>query len=457
VKTINPYTEEVIEDHALDSREDLQRKLERTAKAFRDWRAKKPEQRAEPILKLGTLLEENRDSLTKLMVTEMGKLIGHAQAEVDLVIDICRYSAEEGPRILRDQSRDVDQGRALVTFQPIGTIFSVQPWNFPLYQVIRNAAPLLVSGNAMMLSHAPNVWGSAKRLVELFQEAGVPEGIFDAIYADDEDDLSVIYDHDSVRGVTFTGSAKTGAIVATEAAKRRKKSMLELGGSDAYLVFDDADIERAVEACVFGRFHNNGQVCTAAKRFIVQRGVYDDFRDAFRARVEELSLGDPMDEDTDLGPMARQDLLDKLVDQVKGSIDAGAKAVIGGEAPDRTGYFYAPTILERLEPGMPAYDEELFGPVASFIPVADEDEAVKVANSSRFGLGGGIFCADEDRAIRIAKHRLDTGMVNINGYSNAKVNVPFGGVKDSGYGREHDEYGFLEFVNIKAITVHEEK
>lgn len=455
MQTINPFTQETIEDHDLESAEAITEKLETAAKAFRDWKLKKPDERAVPIAKLGDLLEQRKDELAALMVREMGKCLSHAKAEIDLVVAICRYSVEEGPRILRDQSREVDAGRALVTFQPLGTIFSIQPWNFPFYQVIRNAVPVLIAGNAMMLSHAPNVWGCAKAIASLFEEAGTPEGIFTSVYTDDHD-LDFIYDHDSIRGVTFTGSDTAGAHVGAEAAKRRKKSLLELGGSDAYLVLEGADLDEAVEACLMGRFQNNGQVCTAAKRFIVEGAVYDDFRDAFVAKVESLALGDPMDDATDIGPMAREDLRDELAEQVKDSLDAGARAVVGGSAPDRDGFFFEPTVLERLEPGMPAYDDELFGPVASLIRVESEEEAIRVSNSSRYGLGGGIFCADEDRAIRIARDHLDTGMVNINGYGNAKPNVPFGGVKDSGYGREHDKYGFHEFVNIKAITVHED-
>ena len=386
------------------------------------------------------------------MTTEMGKPIQQGYQEIDLCKGIVDYSIKTAPDALADEERDLEEGRALVSYCPQGVIFSIQPWNFPFYQVIRYAIPNILAGNTTLLKHASCVWGCAEKIESLFKEAGLPEGVFTHLYAS-SDAIEDLYSAREIRGVTFTGSAGTGRKVAEKASKNLKKTVLELGGNDAYLVLEDADIELAAKASSLGRLINNGETCTSAKRFIVLSSVYDQFKEALKKEMQEAQLGNPMEKTTKVGPMARKDLLDKLDDQVQESLDKGATVVIGGNKDPRDGYYFQVTILENLNPGMPAYDDELFGPVASLIKVDSLEEAIEVANSSKFGLAGGVFSRDEDKAIEIAKNKLDTGQVNINGFVNARPQIPFGGVKDSGYGREHDRFSFHEFVNIKAIKI----
>lgn len=340
----------------------------------------------------------------------------------------------------------------MVTYQPIGVILGIQPWNFPFYQVIRYSIANIMAGNTVLLKHAPNVWGSAVEIEKVFREAGLPENVFRNLLID-ADQVGQLIEHEYVRGVTLTGSPKAGGAVAAKAGESLKKTVLELGSNDAFMVLADADIDLAVETCVQGRIYNNGETCVAAKRFIVVDAVYQEFRDKFVEKMSQVEYGNPTNENTKLGPIARDDLRETLHDLVKRSIDAGATCAFGGEIPDGPGYFYPSTVLEDLKPGMPAYDEELFGPVASLIRVKDEDEAIRVANDSRYGLGGGIFSKDEKRATHIARNLFETGMVNINGYNIAQPQLPFGGVKDSGYGREHGGFGMKEFVNVKSVMI----
>lgn len=313
-----------------------------------------------------------------------------------------------------------------------------------------------MAGNTTVLKHAKNVFGMAVAIQQLYEDAGFPKNVYQSLLIDGGT-ASDLIKHKYVRGVTFTGSDEVGKQVAKEAASLSKKTVMELGSNDAFIVLADADIDHAVEMCIQGRVINNGETCVAAKRFVVVDSVYDEFRDKFIAQCKKLKVGDPTNENTDLGPMARKDLRDELHEQVKESIDKGATLSLGGEIPDDGGYFYPITVLEDVSPGMPAYDDELFGPVASLIRARDDKQAMEVANDSRYGLGGGIFSSDTDNAIDLAKNEFDTGMVNINGYSLAQPNLPFGGVKDSGYGREHGGYGMREFVNIKTIMVAEKQ
>ena len=346
----------------------------------------------------------------------------------------------------------MDGGRAIISYQPTGVLLGIQPWNFPLYQVIRYSAANIMAGNTTVLKHAGNVFGMAEKIEELFKQAGFPEYCFNNLLIDGKTASSLI-SHKAISGVTFTGSDATGKKVAEEAGKHVKKTVLELGSNDAYLVLDDADLELAVKTCVTGRMINNGETCVSAKRFVVVESLYDDFKAQIKEQFEAMKMGDPMADDTDLGPMAREDLRDGIHDQVMESVKAGANIVTGGEIPSQTGYYYPPTLLDNLAPGMPAYDDELFGPVASLIKAKDNDDAMRIANDSRYGLGGGIFSKDEKKAIELAKKYFDTGMININGYGLAQPNLPFGGVKESGYGREHGGFGMREFVNIKCIMI----
>ena len=453
-QTINPATGEVIDTYELATDEQALATLRASHEAFLDWRKTSFEERAGILREIAKRLRANKDDYAALMTREMGKPIAQGGGEIELCAAICEFTADNGPQELADEERDLDGGRALVSYQPIGVILGIQPWNFPFYQVVRYAIANIMAGNTVLLKHAPNVWGAAVEIEKLFVAAGLPENVFRSLFID-ADQTSQLIEHEHVRGVTLTGSPRAGSAVAAKAGEQLKKSVLELGSNDAYLVLEDADIDRAVETCVQGRIYNNGETCVAAKRFIVVDAVYDAFREKFVEKMRQIEYGDPTDPNTALGPIAREDLRDTLHDLVKRSIDQGATCVCGGEIPDGPGYFYPVTVLEDLKPGMPAYDEELFGPAASLIRVADEAEAIRVANDSRYGLGGGIFSKDEQRAIDIARNLFDTGMVNINGYRLAQPHLPFGGVKDSGYGREHGGFGMKEFVNSKSLYVHQ--
>ena len=313
-----------------------------------------------------------------------------------------------------------------------------------------------MAGNGVLLKHAKNVTGSALKLKEVLEKAGLPKNLFTVLIIDHETSDKII-EHKLVRGVTLTGSSKAGEYVAQKAAKVLKKTVLELGSNDAYLVLDDADIDLAVQTSIFARTYNNGETCVAAKRFVVVEKVYDQFKAAFVKGMEAVNFGDPMDKASKLGPMAREDLRDKIHEQVEESVSNGATILCGGQVPDVTGYYYPSTVLGDVKPGQPAYSDELFGPVASLIKAKDNEDAMRIANDSRFGLGGGIFSKDEDKAIQLAKDHFDTGMININSYGLAHPNMPFGGVKDSGYGREHGGFGIREFVNTKSIMLNNSK
>jgi succinate-semialdehyde dehydrogenase/glutarate-semialdehyde dehydrogenase len=453
-QTVNPTSEEVLDTYELMSRGEAEAVIEQVHLAYQDWRDVSLESRAELLRKVASLIRDRQEQYSKLMAAEMGKTLKEGRQECELCAAICEYTATEGPEVLADETRELQGGRALISYRPQGVIYGIQPWNFPLYQVIRYSAANLMAGNAVLLKHAANVWGMALEVEKLYQDAGLPANVFRTLLID-HDVSDVVIDHKLVRGVTLTGSPGAGRVVAQQAARTLKKTVLELGSNDAYLVLADADIRKAAKVGVQGRVYNAGQTCVAAKRFIVEESVYDEFRDAYVEQMERLSMGDPADRTTDLGPMAREDLRDNLHNQVLESIKGGATCPTGGKVPDGKGFFYPPTVLENVAPGQPAYDDELFGPVAALIKVRDEEEAIRVANDSPFGLGGGIFSADEEKALRLARDRFDTGMVNINGYNLAKPNLPFGGVKASGYGREHGGFGMREFVNAKAIMITE--
>ncbi|MGO2476991.1 MAG: NAD-dependent succinate-semialdehyde dehydrogenase [Pseudoalteromonas sp.] len=454
VKTINPTTEQPINEYTLLTLAQAQAEVDKAQQAFLDWRTTTFTERAKHLNQLAVVFEQNKEAIAKLMTEEMGKVYPQGFQEIELCAAICRYTAENGPVQLVDEERDMQGGRAIVTYRPTGVLLGIQPWNFPLYQVIRYAVTNIMAGNTTVLKHAGNVFGMAEKIESMFDEAGFPDHVFKNLLVDGKT-ASELIDHKAIRGVTFTGSDGTGKKVAERAGKQVKKTVLELGSNDAYMVLDDADLTLAVKTCMQGRMVNNGQTCVSAKRFVVVDALYDDFKKAITEQFEGMKVGDPMSDDTDLGPMAREDLRDKIHQQVQESVKAGASVVTGGEIPEQTGYYYPPTLLENLSPGMPAYDDELFGPVASLIKAKDNDDAMRIANDSRYGLGGGIFSKDEKKAIDLAKKHFDTGMININGYGLAQPNLPFGGVKDSGYGREHGGFGIREFVNIKTIMINE--
>ncbi len=450
LKTINPATEEVIETYDLMTDDQASQAIDACHKAFLEWKMRSTEERAKVIRALGEGLRKNKDEFARLMTREVGKLIGDSQQEIDLCAAICDFTAEHGPKELADEERDIPGGTGVVSYAPVGVIYGIQPWNFPCYQAVRYAIANLMAGNGVLLKHAENCTGSGLFLKKVLEEAGLPKDLFTVLVIDHDQSDRVI-ENPLVRGVTLTGSDKAGRVVAAKAAENLKKTVLELGSNDAYIVLDDADLDTAVEACVQGRLYNNGQTCVNAKRFVVTEKNYDRFVERYAEKMRAVELGDPSEEDTKLGPMARSDLRDTLAEQVQESVRKGARALVGGETPDRTGAYYPATVLVDVAPGQPAYDDELFGPVASIIKAKDDDDAMRIANDSRYGLGGGIFSADEKRARELAAQHFDTGMVSINGFNIAIPNMPFGGVKDSGYGREHGGFGMKEFVNIKSI------
>ncbi|SLN69452.1 Succinate-semialdehyde dehydrogenase [NADP(+)] 1 [Aquimixticola soesokkakensis] len=452
ITTTNPATGKTIQTYPMMSAQEATAKLQAAHGAFEDWRHLTHAQRAPYLTKIAETLRGAADELAALMTQETGKLLRDGKREVDLCAALFDYCAKNGPALLADEDRThgADGARGVVSYQPTGVIYSIQPWNFPLYQPVRVLAANLMAGNACVLKHASICTGTGLRLRELCIEAGLPEDLFQVILID-HDTSDTLIAHPLVRGVTLTGSDGAGRHVGAVAAKALKKTVLELGSNDAYLVLEDADIETAVKYCVMGRLYNNGETCVAAKRFVVTDKVYDAFLDAFVAQMASIKMGDPADESTQLGPLSSQDQCDTVKGQVEDSVTAGAKLLCGGDVPERDGAFYPATVLVDVTPGMPAYDDEIFGPVAAVIRAKDDTDAMRIANDSRYGLGGGIFCKDEERALKLARDHFDTGMVRINSFGAADPNMPFGGVKDSGYGREHGGFGMKEFVNVKAI------
>lgn len=454
ITTVNPATGEDIKEYNYMSTDEVNKIVEASHQAFLEWRKTSHEERAKVITSIGETLMKYKEELSKLMTEERGKLYSQSLQEIELCKGICDYTAQKGVEALTDDERDIEGlKKGIVTYQPIGVIYGMQPWNFPAYQVFRYTIANLMAGNSVLLKHASNVTGSGLLIEKIFHESDLPNDLFRTILID-HDQSEKLIGHDKVRGVTLTGSDGAGSIVGQQAAKAIKKSVLELGSNDAFIVLEDADLELAVETCTQARLINNGETCVAAKRFIVVDSVYDEFRKRIIEKFESKKAGDPMDKSSDFGPLARKDLQEKLHEQVEESVNKGATISVGGQLPAGKGSFYPATILENVKKGQPAYDDELFGPVASLIRAKDQDDALRIANDSRYGLGGAIFSKDEEKAIRLAREEFDTGMVYINGYGLANPALPFGGVKNSGHGREHGGFGIKEFVNIKGLHVH---
>ncbi len=449
--TINPTTGKVIKKYPLMTDKQADEAVEKCHQAFLEWRMVSHKERGKIIKAIGKELKENAEELSKLMTNEMGKLLKQSKQEIELCAGICDWTAANGPENLKDEERELpDGGKGIITNSPIGVIYGIQPWNFPVYQVIRYSIANLMAGNGILLKHAENVTGTGLMLQKIYEKAGLPKNLFTVLKIT-HDQSDKIIKHKLVRGVTLTGSPDAGRAIAKKAGATLKKTVMELGSNDAYIVLEDADLNLAVKMCVQGRIYNNGETCVAAKRFVVVDKVYDEFRDAYVEQMKKIKHGDPTDKDSKIGPMAREDLRETLHEQVEKSVKKGAKILCGGEMPKGKGFFYPATVLDNVKPGQPAYDDELFGPVASLIRAKDEEDAMRIANDSKYGLGGGIFSKNEKKAMELASKHFDTGMVFINGFGLAQPNMPFGGVKDSGYGREHGGFGMKEFVNEKAI------
>lgn len=452
IATVNPLTEQVLHVYELMSDDEATQVIEKSHRAFLDWRLRSLEDRAAVMSRIAEELRSSADEFAQLMTNEVGKLLSDSRSEIELCAGICDYTAKNGPKVLADEDRDVPEGRGLVTHAPLGVIYGIQPWNFPCYQAVRYSISSLMAGNGVLLKHSENCTGSALMLRDIYERAGLPEGLFGVLLISHEQSDAVI-ENKLVRGVTLTGSDRAGRAVAQKAASVSKKTVLELGSNDAYMVFDDADLELAIKACAKGRLFNNGQTCVNAKRFIVTERNYDAFVEGYVEIFRSVVIGDPTDEGTQLGPLVSRRQRDQVHQQVEQSVAKGARVLVGGSVPDRTGWFYPATVLADVAPGQPAYDDEIFGPVAAIIKARDDEDAMRIANNSRYGLGGGIFSRDVDRALKMASTLFDTGMVNINTYTIASPDMPFGGVKDSGYGREHGAEGLKEWVNVKSITV----
>jgi len=449
---VDPATGRTLADYASLDDAALDRALTRARGAWHDWREVPVADRAAAVRRAGALLRARAAPLATLMAGEMGKPVAQGRAEAEKCAWVCEYFAEHGAAFLAPEPVDTGATRSFVAYEPLGPIFAIMPWNFPLWQVFRFVVPNLVAGNVALLKHAENVPGCALAIASLFEQAGLPEGVFTNLFITHEQAAAVIA-HPAVRGVTLTGSTRAGRAVASLAGRALKKTVLELGGSDAYVVLEDADLDLAASACATSRLINSGQSCIAAKRFIVVEAAREAFTARLVPRMREAKMGDPADEATTLGPMARLDLRDALHRQVEESLARGARVLLGGEVPEGPGAFYPATVLADVRPGMPAFDEELFGPVAAVIPAADEADAIRLANASAFGLGTAVFSRDVDRATRLATHALEAGACAVNDFVRSDPRLPFGGVKDSGYGRELARHGMLEFVNVKSVVV----
>jgi len=452
IQSINPATGESIKEYTLLENRELRPAIKATHKAYHSWRKTTIAQRATLMREAARILKTETHDYARLMAEEMGKPVKGGRAEVEKCALVCDYYAEHAEEFLRREPVANGNTKSFVTFEPMGAVLAVMPWNFPLWQVFRFAAPALMAGNVGLLKHASNVPGCALAIEDVFRQAGFPEGAFRTLLINNKQVAAAIR-NPLVTAVTLTGSTGAGRSIGQLAGKYLKKSVLELGGSDPYLILEDADLELAVEKCVTSRLINSGQSCIAAKRFIVVESRKEEFEQRFVERMKQAKMGDPMSEETVVGPQARPDLRDELHEQVQASIAKGARCVLGGEIPEGRGAYYPPTVLTDVKKGMVAYHDELFGPVASIIPVKTEKEAVKVANDSVFGLGAAVFTRDLEKGEWIAAHELQAGCCAVNDFVKSDPRLPFGGIKESGYGRELSYHGIKEFVNIKTVVV----
>jgi succinate-semialdehyde dehydrogenase/glutarate-semialdehyde dehydrogenase len=451
IETRNPATGEVLRSYEPDDKAALDAKLDGAVAAAARWRETAFEQRAERLHAVARYLRDHKAALAELATREMGKPIAESEAEVDKCATNCDWFAENGARLLANQDHPSNATRSYVAFRPLGVLLAIMPWNFPYWQVFRAAAPALMAGNVVVLKHASNVSGVSLECEKIFRESGMPDGVFTTLLIGSREMEPVVND-ERIAAVTLTGSEAAGSSVGALAGKAIKKTVLELGGSDYFIVLADADLDKAAEIGVKARFQNTGQSCIAAKRFIVEDSVYDAYVERFARRARELKVGDPMQRDTQIGPLARVDLRDALVEQVRDTVAAGAKLLLGGEPLDRPGAFFAPTVVGEVTPTMRMATEETFGPAAAMMRARNAAHAVELANGSRFGLGGNLWTRDLAQA-EILAAQLQSGNCFINGMTASDPRLPFGGVKKSGIGRELSEFGIREFVNVQTVWI----
>jgi len=452
IKSVSPYDGRVVGEYEETTPEQVETALTRAAEVQEEWATAPVPERAKPMSRLAEILESRRDELADLMADEMGKPVAQGVGEVDKCAWVCRHYAGSTEEILAQIEIEADRTKSYLVYRPLGVVLSVMPWNFPLWQVFRFLAPALMGGNGGILKHASNVTGCGLAINEMVTQAGFPNGLFSTLVLPSSR-VDEILEHPGIVAATLTGSDPAGRAVAVKAGSLLKKTVLELGGSDPSIVLADADLQAAADTCATARLINGGQSCIAAKRFIVEGPVYEEFVGLLAHGMSKAVMGDPRDPATTLGPMARIDLRDELHAQVEKSVSMGARMVIGGEIPDRDGAFYPPTVLADVEEGMPAYHEETFGPVAAVISATDLDDAVRIANDTEFGLGAAIYTSNVELGEQVARERLEAGSVFVNAFVASDPRLPFGGIKMSGYGRELADLGMKEFLNAKTVVV----
>jgi len=450
IRSVNPFNGELLAEFEQATSGSIENALDSGEKAYLNWKTTTFSLRTDILQNCSKALLDDKAKYASLISLEMGKVLKESVAEVEKCAWVCRYYAENGSRFLQDEPLEAEGKTAFISYEPIGIVLAVMPWNFPFWQVFRFAAPAIMAGNCGILKHASNVPQCALAIEDIFRKSGLPDGVFQTLLADADQVAGMIADR-RIKAVTLTGSEEAGSKVAETAGRYIKKTVLELGGTDPFIVLEDADIEEAAKTGAIARMINCGQSCIAAKRFVVTDAVYDDFLHLFSNTIAAMKQGDPMDTDTDYGPLAREDLVNDLHNQIRISVDLGAKALLGGSRPERPGSFYNATILTDVKAGMPAFEEEIFGPAASVIRVKDSEEAIAVANNSKYGLGASLWTKDRDKGIELARC-IEAGSVFINQMVASHPAIPFGGIKLSGYGRELSYLGIREFVNIKPVV-----
>jgi len=450
--SINPTNNKILESHKEISKNSINQIINSSYNTYLEWRNKSISYRSKKMKNLAKLLKQRKEELGALMTQEMGKPINQSIAEAEKCAWVCEYYADNAGQFLSKKEISTDSKKSFISFQPIGLVLAIMPWNFPFWQVFRFASPTLMAGNVGILKHASNVQGCAKEIEKLFLEAGFPDNAFSNLVIG-SNKVSNVINNPLVKAVTLTGSTPAGKSVASLAGSLLKKTVLELGGNDPYIILEDADLNNAAESCIAGRMLNAGQSCIAAKRFIVVKSRLNDFTDKVEQKINNMKMGDPLDSTIDIGPMVNTDARDELHQQVLMSIEKGAILRSGGNIPEIEGSFYPPTLLTNVRPGMSAFDDELFGPVAVIISAEDEDHAIELANKTNYGLGAAIFTRDLDKGEKIAINELEAGSCSVNDFVKSDPRLPFGGIKESGYGRELSEYGILEFVNIKSVVI----